>query len=441
MSSIDGGLTAADIPPDPSPAAAEPGPPGEWRSNWVVVLVGLAGMTMISTGLYTLGVFIAPLQHAFGWSRLEITSVTSISAITGIVLGPLIGALVDKVGPRRVGVPGGVLYCVALALLALTNRSIWSWWLLWGLLHAVGLFISPVIWTSAVASSFNRSRGLALAVTLSGAGVALIILPNLARLLVDNLGWRAGFIGLALTMGATVAPLAWLFLRDGPAVRSRPAPSAPASATAGAGPSAMEAMRSFRFAQLALTVFLFTVGALSFSINLVPILSFIGMSRTSAAAMGAVVGAASMVGRISTGFLLDRFNPNLVGAGTVLTPILGCLCFVLAPGSVPAAVAGTFAIGLAQGAEYDVIAYLVARHFGIGRYGALFATLNAVLGIGAAVGPAMYSRFYDTTGSYLPALWTSIPLYLIGAILVATLGSGPGPMAAPSASPRPAEVP
>jgi MFS family permease len=412
--------------------SSEPAPGGEWRSNWVLVLVGLAGMTMISTGLYTLGVFVAPLQHEFGWSRVEITSVTTISAITGIVLGPLVGALVDKVGARRVGVPGGVLYCGALALMALTTKSIWSWWLLWGLLHVVGLMISPVVWTSAVAATFNRSRGLALAVTLSGAGAALILLPNLARLLVDNLGWRAGFIGLAITMAATVVPLAYFFLRDGPVVRHRPA-----APVAGApGQSAIDAMKTVQFAKLALMVFLFTVGALSFSINLVPILTSVGMTRASAAAMGAVIGAASMIGRVSTGFLLDRFNPNLVGAGTVLSPILGCLCFVLAPGSIPAAMVGAFAIGLALGAEYDVVAYLVARHFGAHRFGALFATLNAVLGIGGAVGPAMYSRFYDTSGSYLPAIWTSIPLYLIGAILVASLGPGPKAVAGDPAHAR-----
>jgi MFS family permease len=377
---------------------------------------------MISTGLYTLGVFVAPLQKEFGWSRVEITSVTTISALISIVAGPFLGALVDKIGPRRVGVPGGVLYCLTLALMALTTHSIWSWWFFWGLAHLTGLLISPVVWTSAVTTAFDRSRGLALAVTLSGTGLALAILPNLARMIVDNLGWRAGFVGLALFMGLTVVPLAFFFLRGGPGARPKGAATGAKPASAPTGLTLKEALRTARFAKLALAVLLFTVGALSFSINLVPILTSVGVSRASAAGMGAIIGVASVLGRISTGFLLDRFNGNLVGAGTVLAPIAGCLCFVLAPGSIPAALVGTFAIGLALGAEYDVVAYLVARHFGTRSYGALFATLNAVLGVGGAVGPMMYSRFFDTTGSYMPALWTSVPLYIVGGIAIATLG-------------------
>ena len=72
----------------------------EWRRSWTVVLAGALGFALSSVTTYSLGPFIAPLEAEFGWSRAEIASGMTLYAILGIVLAPLAGAVIDRLGAR-----------------------------------------------------------------------------------------------------------------------------------------------------------------------------------------------------------------------------------------------------------------------------------------------------------------------------------------------------
>ncbi|MFC3172625.1 MFS transporter [Novosphingobium bradum] len=413
---------------DPAGIAGKPGAGpasalAEWRAHWPVVLVGALGMMMVSCNLYSLGTFVKPLQEEFGWSRAQITGGHLITTMLAVVIGPLIGLMVDRHGPRRVAIPGTFAFCLALAGLSLAGPSIWSWWLLWGLVAVVTLAVSPAVWTTGVTRAFSRSRGLALAVTLSGTGIGLALAPNFTTLLIRLHGWRVAYVGLAAALAVIVVPAIILLLRVPPrggvadrnAAHSRAFTLAPST-----GWRAL--LLDPRFLKLAFTTLAFAMGAMSFTINLVPILMSTGQTAQGAAGLSAVIGLASVTGRLSNGWLLDRFDGNKVGAVSVAFPVLGCLCFVLAPGSTAMVVAGTFAIGLAMGGEYDVIAYLASRHLGTRDFATVFAILNGLLGLAGGIGPILFSRVYDVTGSYMPALWASIPLYLAAASALLLLG-------------------
>jgi MFS family permease len=408
------------------PVAPAGGPAGEWRSSWNLVVAGAVGMMIVSVPLYSMGIFIAPLQQEFGWSRFQITAANTIVSTLGLAAGPLVGALVDRVGARRVGLPGAMLFCTAFGLLSVSSGSIWSWWSLWTLMAVATLGVSPVIWTFMVARAFDRSRGLALALTLGGTGLGLAAAPNLGRVLIDRYGWRGAYVGLALCMAVVIIP-STLALMKPRAGRSPPAGRSvsPAAAAQAYGLAWRQALFSARFVKLAVAALTFSICAVSFTVNLVPILTSTGIGRASAAAAAGVIGLASIIGRISTGFLLDRFNGNVVGAAAVTAPIIGCLCLVLTPGLLGVAVFSVFLIGLALGGEYDVMAYLAAKHFGTRSFGVLFASINAMIAIAAGIGPALISLVFDVSGSYAPALWASVPLYLLGAASLLSLGPFP----------------
>ena len=98
---------------------------------------------------------------------------------------------------------------------------------------------------------------------------------------------------------------------------------------------------------------------------------------------------------------------------------------LLLPGSVPASVAGVVLYGMMGGALTPSIAYLASKHLGARSFGTLYATINAVLSIGVGLGPLLANYVYDRVQSYEPVLWGTIPLFVLGALLYASLGRYP----------------
>jgi hypothetical protein len=125
------------------------------------------------------------------------------------------------------------------------------------------------------------------------------------------------------------------------------------------------------------------------------------------------VGIFSILGRLGTGFLLDKYPGHLVGAAAFLIPIVACV-LLLTDGANPVSQAVAAAIfGLTLGSEVDVIAYLAAKHFGLKNFGALYGVLQMALAGGTA---------FDRYDSYAPFLMLTAALMAASAIALFTLG-------------------
>lgn len=400
----------------------------EWRTGWPVVVASLAGFTLISFYTFSFGAFIAPIEEEFGWSRAQISIGLSVITVTAGILTPVLGWVVDKLGPRRVGLPGAIAYAATYGLLGLTTENIWTWWGIWFLLSFTIIGIKPLVWTTAVASTFAKSRGLALAIALCGGGIASAFGPSLATWAIDTFGWRGAYPFLALSMGAVVIPIVFFGLHSGAdkakrAARDGEAVSGPAPALYGMG--AKEALLSLQFVKLALAAFVFTVAAIGIVPNLLPILVSFDFGRTEAAAIAGVAGVSSILGRIFTGYLLDRLNPNLVAGVVVLVPVISCLLLIEMPGNTAIAILAVAIIGLALGSEVDVMAFMTARQFGTVSYGLVFGVISGLWAIATGLGPTLVNRIYDVTGEYVLALELAIPLFVLTSILLFSLATPP----------------
>jgi MFS family permease len=407
----------------------------EWRRFWKVPVAAGLGYSIGVIHVYCLGAFMEPLQSEFGWTRAEASLGLTIVGVAAAVAALPIGLMVDRLGPRRVGIIGAILMGAAFALLGTATGSLVNWILLWGVLSFASFWVQTTVWTSAVASRFATSRGLAFAVTLSGGSLAAAVFPPLATALIGAYNWRGAFLALGVLWGALVLTAVVLFFRGAQDdVRAaRPVPEATPSAPPELpGVTMREGLRSATFYQLLVAAGLFAFTTLGVVVHLVPILRGAGAEPLAAAGTASLVGVFSIVGRLGVGVLLDRFPGRVVGACAYLVPIAGAALLLFDgtdPGSQTLAAA---LFGLTLGAEVDVIAYLASRYFGLRNFGGLFGGLVAALSLGTAFGPLASGATFDRFGTYEPFLVLTMALMAVSSLALALLRPPPDWSAKPA---------
>lgn len=399
--------------------------PAEWRYGWPVVLASALGISLTTIHIYGVGLFFEPLEQEFGWSRGEVSGALLLPSIIALCLAPFAGRLIDKWGPRKVALPAIVAYCASVAALSFTSTWIGSWWLLWILMGVSYTFLLPTVWSAAVSSWFIRGRGFALAVTLCGTGVGAAVVPFLSNVLINQFGWRGAFIGLGIIGVIVIMPVAlFCFFRAGDRPSSadseRPAQAVPAT-----GYSFKQGIRTRYFYRLVIAGFGSTFAIVGLVVHLVPMLGTLDIDRGSAVAIASMVGIPSIIGRLSIGFLMDRYHGPYIGAVSIGLPTVSVLILLAFPGSVPAAMVAIVILGLSIGGEYDAVIYLSTRYFGLLSFGALFGVVAALISLGMGTGPMVAGMIFDITGSYHLFLLLVIPLTGIPAWMLATLGSYP----------------
>lgn len=393
----------------------------EWRSFGFLPFVAALGYATSVLHVYSLGAFIAPLQQEFGWSRAQISAGLTVAALISAVGCIPVGMLVDRAGPRRVGLIGVVALCAAFALASTATGTQANWLMLWAVIACGTFFVQATVWTSAVASRFETSRGLAFAITLSGASLSATFVPMLAVWLIGNYGWRTAYAGMGGLWVLLVFPVLFFLFRGAHdrGGRTQPVAAAPTVLT---GITLAEGLRSPTLYKLLMAAGLFAFTAIGVVVHFVPILTDSGATPLSAAGIASLVGIFSIIGRLGTGMLLDKYPGHLVGAAAFLIPIAACV-LLLTDGANPVSQGVAAAIfGLTVGSEVDVIAYLAAKHFGLKNFGALYGVLQMALAAGTAFGPLAAGAVFDRYNTYSPFLMMTAVLMAASAVALFTLG-------------------
>lgn len=402
----------------------------EWRAGWPIAIIGTVGMAGGSIIPAAAGVFMVPFSERFGWSRASYSSGLTAMLLVAVVLMPVMGRLIDRFGSRPLALTGVFLHVCAIASLGFASGSVVQWVALCGFTAFAGTFISPAVWTAATASLFTRSRGLAIAVTTGGIGLASTLVPFLATRYLALAGPALAFPMIAATWGVLAIPLTLFFFHPA-RVLGRVAPSIDAERSAGY----REALTSRAFVMLALAGALFGMIIFSMTVHLVPILRANGIDAGVAAAIMGLTGLFTMAGRVIGGALLDRFSARLVGAVAFLMPLATFALLLNVGASVPLSALAAITLGLASGAETDLIAFLVARHFGMRNFGGIYAASMAFASAAAAMGPLVAGRMYDLAGNYHGFLLVAMVPPVVCAALVVALPRPPARDAEPLAAP------
>lgn len=403
----------------------------EWRRYYMLPIAGAVGYATSVLHIYGLGPYIEPISQSFGWSRTQTTIGLTIATLVQAFFSIPIGLLVDRYGPRLFGLIGILLTTGAFSLLGIASGGKTEWYFLWGLLAIATLPVQATIWTSAVATRFEASRGLAFAVTLCGASLAAALFPVMGTWLISTLGWQKAVAVQSLIWVGIAFPIILLFFRganDGRRKAGRENSRAPQEL---AGATMSEGLRSTVYHRLLLASLLFTFIIIALVVHFVPILTDRGADPLKAAGIASLVGIFSVIGRLGTGLLLDRFSGSLVGAVVFLLPAAGCLLLLTAGTEFLGQAVAAALIGLTLGAEVDVIVYLTTQHFGLKNFGGLYGGLLAALSIGTATGPLGAAMVFDQFGNYAPFLWLALAFMAASSV---ALGSLPRPSSARTVS-------
>jgi MFS family permease len=350
------------------------------------------------------------MTHEFGWTRTQFSSALLVQMLCGLIAGPTGGFLLDRIGPRRMLLLGIIPFTLALSLFALTNGALWQWWLFAALLSLTSTGVGPNTWILGIVRSFDRARGLAMAMALAGVGVATAIWPVIVARLITLEGWRLAYPTIAVGWMILILPLTigWY----------RPAELPPVSGVKTKAVSVWPVLRLGSFWLLLGAGCLFVNVALALTLHLIPILQAHHLSLVTAGSLAFLTGIFSILGRVGTGFLLDRLpsRPIALVAFSLPLPVLALLGSPDA--AMPQLIAASMLLGLAMGAETDVVAYMASRRFDTRIFGSVYALFQVGFSIFASLGPVLASKLFDISGNYDRYFLVALPITLTALVLI-----------------------
>ena len=396
---------------------------------------------MVSNGpilLFTLGVFLKPVSEQFGWSRASMSLGVTMGLILGGLATPFVGFLIDRWSIQRVTLVIVSLFAASFALIGLTPNNVVIFVALYALAGLLASGQAPLPYAKSISGWFEHNRGLALGIAMAGVGIGIAVMPQVARVLLGAFGWRAAYALVGALTWLIAFPAVMFWVKD-------PLPDRGASTLVSAKPRSGEevaaVLQGRNFWLIAVASFLLVTAVNGITAHLIALLTDKGVPSGLAASMLAVVGLATIAGRLLSGFLLDRIFAPYHASVIFLLPSIGVIILMAGLTAPIYLLAGATSFGLGLGAEVDIIGFLVGRYFGLRRYGEIYGYIFAGFTVGSGVGPFMMGASFDKAGGYRPCLLVLGAALLASSALIAMLGAYRYPEIPSSPSSRAGELP
>ncbi|MBV9251684.1 MAG: MFS transporter [Acetobacteraceae bacterium] len=384
------------------------------RRAWVLLVASFATFAIGAGAMHAYTVFLIAFIEAFGWTRAESSIAYAVSQLFSGASSPLVGFMVDRLGPRRMVLIGGVLLTAGLLASAYAT-ALWQTVVLYGVIMTIGAnCLGLVVFVPLLSRRFVRNRGMAVSVVQSANGFARAYSAPVSQLLIDTFGWRGAYVVQGAFMATAVLPLAALFRQAEP---DRQAASG-RGAIVHRGWTVRQAMRTVHFWLLFL-VYVFTgLGSFLVALHQLAFAVTVGFDKLYAAWVLGFGAFLSLPGVIITGTISDYIGRELSAVVTYGTSIFGVACALLITGPDQHLLLWLHAcfFGLTWGARGPAITAKTADLFPGPNLGAILGVITIGTGIGAAGGSWMAGWIFDLTGSYRFAFMLSILFYLCGSI-------------------------
>jgi MFS family permease len=382
------------------------------RQGWIVVGSLFVTLFLVFGGGYnTAGVFFKPLLDHFGWSRAQLSLLQTALALSAGVVVPLIGLLLDRVEARGV-IAAGALLAGGGFLLASRADGFPSMLTAYVLVGA-GLGAATLLPCSlVVANWFGARRGLALGIAMGGTSLGGMVMTLVASRVTTWAGWRTAYVALALPMLLIVVPLVI------GTVRTRPPTAASVSQGADALPGLEvgAALRVRSFWLIGLAQFFFAFAVAGTNLHAIPYFIGLGYSPTRSAQLVSLVLGFAGLGKLVMGSLADRIGGRHALVVTFLLCAGGMVSLLFAERALAAA-AFVVAYGIAVGAPLTLIPMVMVESLGLKRFGSISGLVGLFNILGAASGPVVAGRFFDSSGSYTTPFTVFIAAVVLGAVV------------------------
>lgn len=389
--------------------------------RWLIVLGCFLGLMMCYSPVYQIsfGAYLRLMANDLGWSRGSLSLGPAIASLASACTSPLFGWWVDRTGARRIALFGCLTMPVAIALLGFLPSSYTAYVLVSTLIGAFGAATFPAVYLYLVPQYFERNLGLALSLSVVGLGVGQVVMPQLNQVLITAGGWRGGWIALGVIL--LVGGVANVLLL----VRDRVPPDSAGDRTrlgeaTGYAFQAVTRMPSFWLLSLAfLLISMVTTGV---AVHLPAIFVDRGFSASQGVAALSMVGIGSIVARLTSGVMLDRFTVVLPAVVFLGGQAAGCL-LIAANTHMAITILGAMLVGAGLGAESDLMPFILRRAYGMRAFGRTFGLSFTLLSLGTVIGPAATGLAFDRGGSYTVMLIFFAVSGITAGTLICLLGS------------------
>lgn len=384
--------------------------------GWVIAGVLFVCFTLTVGMLqYSYGVFVAPLEEEFGWTRAEVNVSLSFFAMTGL-LAPVAGPILDRFGSSRV-----MMFSYLILAISFLPRpwmtELWEFYVLNILMYAgmPGAIMLPV--GKLIGIWFTEARGRAVGITAMGANFGGFIFSAQTRTLIDLTDWRATYFIFGVAI-ALLIPLIAVTIRDTPRrtpdVQQGPDPET--SAVLAEGMAARDAIRTRAFLLITAGLLLATIPYQSVLTQIIPHLEAEGMSSTNAAWVLSVLAVFGMVGKVLLGWLSDIIAARKVFVGSLFLQAFGLVVLINGGTSIYVWLVFVPIFGIAFGGMGSLMTLLPLETFGIRAFASIFGLLSLLILPTALIGPPLTGYSFDETGSYTIAFYVIAALLVIGSI-------------------------
>lgn len=453
----------------------------EWGRNWPIVLASFIGIGLCLSPLpYYAAITIGPeFGRVFGWDRVTIQT-GFVFMTAGVLMGaPIAGSLTDRFGARRVLLPAIIALGILTASFGLMNDKTIIYYGIFYLTAVLGAGTLPMTWSKAIVNNFDKTRGLALGIALTGTGVYGFLAPPFIRAVIDNADWRTAYFCVGALPILLSFPLAFFIFKD---KREQAALNAKADkaqfdvkslwlplaliigvfaaiisllnlfgviitamfmllilfgliiyelrkektseALSLPGLTLNEAVRGYRF-WVIIVAFMVLGACISGMIaNLIFILLDKGytpqLASSRMAGLG-LIGLSVIFGRLIGGFVVDHIWAPLVAFIFMGIPALGCYILMQDLPQIYNS-AAIVLIGVAAGVEFDLMAFLVSRYLGMKAYGRIYSFVYAAFGLGSGTAPAIFNAIKGDATNYNSVLIYALYGCLFGAAILLSLG-------------------
>lgn len=402
--------------PDPPQRHLDPARPANppRRHAWIILAGAFTTFAVGSGFMHAYTVFLVEFVHDFAWSRAEVSIAYAVAQAVGGISSPLVGALVDRLGPRRLVLLGGGLLIAGLVGSA-GLHALWQLVLLYGIVMTLGAnCLGMVVFVPVLSRLFIRQRGMAISILQSANGFGRAFSAPASQLMISDIGWRPAYLVQAAFMAAVVLPLAALFRR------ADAVPVIPHSRLAVAVRSwtLLEAIRSRQF-WLLFVVYLCTgIGSFIVSLHQLAFAVDMGFDKLYAATVLGMGSFLSIPGIIITGTLSDYVGREISAMLTYGVSIVGAACALLITGPDQHLLLWLHAclFGITWGARGPAITAKTADLFPGRQLGAILGVITIGSGLGSGLGAWGAGFIFDVSGSYRLAFILSMVAYALGCV-------------------------